>query len=53
VAIVPWNPGPETPATLLTAVADEKGNNLSSAPTQCQLNPTLILFGAYEASDLV
>jgi hypothetical protein len=53
VAIVAWTPGPETPATLLTAVTDEKGDNLSSAPTERQPNPTLILFGADEASSLV
>jgi hypothetical protein len=50
VAILGWNPGPESPTTLFTAVTDEEGDNLSGASTKTQPNPALVLLGADEAS---
>ena len=53
VAIRSWNPGPESPTALFPAVAKEAGDKLPGASTARQPNPTLMLFGADEASQLV
>lgn len=50
VAILGWNPGPESPTALFTTVTDEEGDKLSGAPTKRQPNPALVLLGADEAS---
>ena len=42
VAISNRNPGPQAPATLLTAVADEGGHHLARVQTECYPDPAFV-----------